>query len=263
LKLEKDENMNANKEMQKYPTLKASLVAFFVSLALVVVIGSILQFYAFLPGLLVTEWLLIFGVPIGLLWRKKVDIKKSLKLQSIKGTHILLGTIGGLGVYSFMLGSVHIMQNILGPYPTVEFMEESIPTTWLGLISWILVVGVSAGVCEEVLFRGFIQTGLENRWGAVKAVVVTAILFGLFHLDPWRIPGVILLGLLIGYMVMRTGSLYTAVMVHATSNTLGQVLSFTGNLPGSADQWMASVGVSVVLIFIVLIVIEKKGIKPA
>ncbi|MGD2248846.1 MAG: type II CAAX endopeptidase family protein [Candidatus Methanofastidiosia archaeon] len=257
--------MNAYKELQEYPTLKASLVAFFISLALVVVIGSILQFYAFLPGLLVTEWLLIFGVPIVLLWRKKVDIKRSLKLklQYIKSIHILMGILGGLGVYTFMLGSVHIMENILGPYPAMDFMEEAIPTTWLDLIPWIVVLGISAGICEEVLFRGFIQTGLDNHWGTVKAVVVTAVLFGLFHLDPWRTPGAIILGLLPGYLVMRTGSLYTAIVVHATSNTLGQILSFGGYLPGTAGQWIVSVGVSVLLILIVVIFMEKSSTKLA
>lgn len=124
-------------------------------------------------------------------------------------------------------------------------------------VPWIMAMGFSAGVCEEVLFRGFIQNGLHNHWGPLKAVIVTAILFGVFHLDPWRSPGAALLGLLAGYLVVRTGSLYTAITLHMTSNTLGQVLSFTDTLPEDNTQWLLLIGLSLVLIFIVLVIMEK------
>ena len=74
------EKMNENELSREYPTPKASIIVFFVSLILVVIIGSILQYYIFLPGLYVTEWLLILGPPLVLLWKNKVDFKKSLKL---------------------------------------------------------------------------------------------------------------------------------------------------------------------------------------
>jgi len=243
--------------LQEYPTPRASFAAFTLSLVLVVIIGSVLQFYAFLPGLYVTEWLLILGPPLVLLWRSKVSIKKSLGLQHFNVNPVLLGVVGGLGIYFVVLGLSYVMEGLLGPYPEVDIIEEAFPTTWLSFIPWILALGFSAGVCEEILFRGFIQKGLHNYWGPLKAVVVTALLFGVFHLDPWRIPSAVLLGLFAGYLVVRTGSLYSAIVLHMTSNTFGQVLAFADKLPKNSVQWQLALAVALVLVFIVLVTAEK------
>lgn len=242
----------------QYPTPKASIAAFILSLILVVFIGSVLQYYTFLPGLYITEWLLILGPPVVLLWRKKVSITESLKLQKFTGYNVLLGILGGLGIYFLLLGAFYVMISIIGPYPTVESLEKAFPTTWLGLIPWILAIGFSAGFCEEALFRGFIQSGLQTRWRPLTAVIITAVLFGVFHLDPWRIPSATLLGLLAGYLVIRTGSLYTAIILHTTSNTLGQILEFANKLPNTQVQWAAALILSVGLTCITLFIVERK-----
>lgn len=246
-----------NNELQEYPTPKACAVAFGVSLLLVLIIGSVVQYLAVLPGLFVTEWVLILGPPLVLLWNKQMDFKKSLKLQQVTGTHILLGILGGIGIYFIMLGAFLVMESILGPYIGEEFLEKAFPTTWLGMIPWLLGIAVSAGICEEVLFRGFIQNGLHNYWGPLKAVVVTAILFGVFHVDPWGSPGAALFGLFAGYLFVRTGSLYTTIVLHMTANTVSQILEFTEMLPENTGQLLVSLVISLVLILIVITFLEK------
>ena len=113
----------------KYPTPRGSVVAFVLSLVLVVTIGSAVQLYAFLPGLYVTEWLLILGPPLILLRWKKVDIRESLGLRHLTVKHVFLGLLGGLGVYFLMLETMFLMETILGPYPQVEVIEKAFPTT--------------------------------------------------------------------------------------------------------------------------------------
>ena len=91
-----------------------------------------------------------------------------------------------------------------------------------------LVVGCLAvvpAVCEEFAFRGFVLTGLKRRFGATRAVVATAVVFGAFHvlkdLGLWeRFVGSALLGLLLGWVRVRTGSLWPGVLLHATNNAL-------------------------------------------
>ncbi len=249
--------MNGNeRSTREYPTPGVSIMVFIVSLILVVIIGSALQWYFLLPGLYVTEWVLILGPPLAFLWRKKVSLKESLSLH-FKGSCIFFGILGGVGIHFVMEELFYVMEDVLGPYPSVEFLEKAFPKTWLEFVPWILAIGLSAGICEEVLFRGFIQNGLQKYWGALKAVVVAALLFGVFHLDPWRIPSAIVLGLLAGYLLVRTRSLYTAMILHGTSNTLGQVLAFTGNLPETNVQWFLVLVVSLGLISLVLFAAER------
>lgn len=260
--MKRGENMNENEEpVKKYPTPKACILVFFVTLILTVTVGSILQVVAFLPGLYVTEWLLILGPPLFLLWRKNVNIKETLKLHQFNITHVLLGIVSGLGIFFISIRTVIVMEDILGPYPATEFYEAVYPETWLAFIPWILAVAFSAGICEEVLYRGFIQNGLTNHWGPVKGLIVATIFFTAAHLDPWRTPAVILIGLLAGYMLIRTQSLYTAIAVHMTANTVSNVLSFTQTFPETAGQWQLVLAGSLILVLIVLVIIEmgRKG----
>lgn len=245
-------------EKIKYPTPKTCGIVFVLSLLLVVFIGSILQYYTFLLGLYITEWLLILGPPLIFLWRK-VDVKKALTLH-LKGTDILFGVLGGASIYFIVFGLFLITENVLGPYPSVEFMEKAYPTTWIHFIPWVLGIGVSAGICEEILFRGFIQNGLQTHWGPTKAVIVTALLFTVFHVDPWRTPSVIVLGLWIGYMAVRTKSVYTAIILHTTSNSLGQILAFTDKLPQTPAQWGILLAISVILLVTLVFTLEKANL---
>lgn len=244
-------------DTEEYPTPKASIVAFILSLALVVTVGSVATFYSFLPGFYLTEWLLILGPPLILLMRKGADIKKSLSLQRLTVRHVSLGVLGGLGVYFLFLHISLLMTSILGPYPEVPQIIEAFPTTWLGFIPWVLGMGFSAGFCEEVLFRGFIQNGFDRRWGAVKAVTATTILFAVFHLDPWRAPALILFGFLVGYLLVRTGSLFTSIAFHVAANSLSQVLAFTQTFPTSDVEWVLVTIISVVLVSITVYLTER------
>jgi membrane protease YdiL (CAAX protease family) len=120
------------------------------------------------------------------------------------------------------------MENILGPYPE-EFIRpimESFPKDWWGFIPWIFGIAFSAGICEEILFRGFVQNGLEKSWGSKKALIVSSIIFGIFHLDPWRSPAAILLGLVAGYLLLKTRSLLTPIAFHISTNSVGQILTY-------------------------------------
>jgi membrane protease YdiL (CAAX protease family) len=93
----------------------------------------------------------------------------------------------------------------------------------------IAIVGafVVAPIGEEVFFRGIIQTGLHRasipRWGSMQhrwtAIIATATLFGLMHFStPHQIPALIVLGIILGYLYERTGSLFVPILVHMLFN---------------------------------------------
>jgi membrane protease YdiL (CAAX protease family) len=86
---------------------------------------------------------------------------------------------------------------------------------------------VIAPVGEEVLFRGILQTSVQRlfpvRYGSFghrwAAIILVATIFGLFHVaTPQYIPALIVLGLLLGYLYERTGSLFVPILVHMLFN---------------------------------------------
>jgi len=86
------------------------------------------------------------------------------------------------------------------------------------LLFLLFVAAFSPAVCEEVLFRGAILSGLRTKLHPAVAVIITGILFGLLHLMIWRILLTALLGILIGYVVVRSGSIFPGMLFHFVVN---------------------------------------------
>lgn len=78
------------------------------------------------------------------------------------------------------------------------------------------VVSITAGICEEVLFRGFVMWYFAG-WGIVAAVAVSSLFFGLGHIY-LGVPHVLrtaIIGLVFAFIVLAAGSLWPAIIIHA------------------------------------------------
>lgn len=126
--------------------------------------------------------------------------------------------------------------------------------TTLELALVLGAVSVAAPFCEEFFFRGVLQQGLsgpERR--PVQAVVITALLFSVFHMDPVGFWARVELGLLFGWLFLRSGSLWTNVLCHAGNNITTTVLYLTlrgsqkneGQLPLLPVLGMGAVGLCI------------------
>ena len=88
----------------------------------------------------------------------------------------------------------------------------------LELLGVLLMVTVLPAVCEEVAFRRGLQGLLASRLSGATAVLASAAIFSAFHLDPFGLPTRFFLGLSLGLVYHRTGSLWTAGLLHAVHN---------------------------------------------
>jgi len=71
---------------------------------------------------------------------------------------------------------------------------------------------------EEVLFRGYVFRGLLRGQGALTAILASSVLFAVFHFDLTQGAGVLIIGLVIGWVRQVTGSLLPALAAHALNN---------------------------------------------
>jgi hypothetical protein len=90
----------------------------------------------------------------------------------------------------------------------------------------VLAVAVVAPTAEELLFRGLLQGSLERRLGNWAGLVVAGLAFGVLH-GRLRFLPVSLLGILIGYMTMRTNSVISGILAHSGNNALALALAFS------------------------------------
>lgn len=81
-------------------------------------------------------------------------------------------------------------------------------------------VVVIAPIVEELIFRGVIMHGLMRNYRAGTAIFYSGLLFALFHLNPWQFPATFVLGLLLGWLMIRSRNILLCIAGHAINNLL-------------------------------------------
>lgn len=89
-----------------------------------------------------------------------------------------------------------------------------------GIYGTFLKVVILAPVIEELIFRGIIMYGFMRNYRAHTAILVSALFFALFHLNPWQFPATFLLGLLLGTVMVITRNIFACIAGHAINNFL-------------------------------------------
>lgn len=118
------------------------------------------------------------------------------------------------GISDFFMKQLHIpdfLANINAQIFTSYSRQELV---WL-----VVVVCITPALCEETLFRGYVQRTLERTMG-IKSLFITGVMFGLFHMQPLNLISLALLGILIGYFSYRSKSILPAIAAHGTNNLL-------------------------------------------
>ncbi|MBC8105047.1 MAG: CPBP family intramembrane metalloprotease, partial [Anaerolineae bacterium] len=87
---------------------------------------------------------------------------------------------------------------------------------WFG----VLLVAVQPGIIEELAFRGVILTSLQRVLGNTEALVVSALMFAILHLSIPSIPHLFLMGVVLGWFRLRSGSILPGMLLHFTHNLL-------------------------------------------
>ena len=95
--------------------------------------------------------------------------------------------------------------------------------SWFGLLVMVVVGAVLAPFAEEVFFRGVFHTWLRHRWGPIVAVIVSSLVFGLFHMQPFWIIFAAFIGVVLALLYEFSGSLWPAIGLHVINNTISIV----------------------------------------
>ncbi|MFA4838423.1 MAG: type II CAAX endopeptidase family protein [Candidatus Neomarinimicrobiota bacterium] len=186
-------------------------------------------------GLLVGECLML--LPVAMFCRKLGSSYRTffrMKAVSLKSLVAILPV--GLGMVVVMDEMDRLVQMFF-PAPEIFKQIDKIMTidsieSALVIIGFVVILGP---LFEEMLFRGFFQRILEYRLNDVtKAALYSALTFALVHSNPWGIVQIYIIGVFLGYIAWRTGSIWVSLLLHSINNGFAVLFS---NLPDGALSW--------------------------
>lgn len=102
------------------------------------------------------------------------------------------------------------------------------------LIPLAFLIGTTPAICEELLFRGYVQTRLNRRIGPALGIILSSAGFAAFHMDLIHIIAVFPLGMYLGVIAWRSGSLLPAMLGHFVNNSISVFAVVLG--PEEMDQ---------------------------
>lgn len=126
---------------------------------------------------------------------------------------------GMMLIAEYITSLIPISGPILGEW--YNLFSEQLETISDDTFTVFLLVSFFAPILEEIIFRGIIQKGMINN--GVKpsnAIIISALVFGLVHFNPWQFIGAFLLGIVLGVVYFKTKSLLMSILLHSFNNTL-------------------------------------------
>lgn len=198
------------------PGIGDLLMSVVILLLMVLYVGTAVTVRAPFAGVVVQQ-LMILGVPLVVTWYMKSDCKTLFSVKKpAKGT-VLAGVCLYVGTFCLEMLLTGILVKI---FPT---SAESVNASYEVLMEQptlliVLVMALMPAVGEEIFFRGFMYGGLKNKYGVKWAIVISAVIFGAFHMSLVKLIPTAMLGACFAYIVYKSGSIYIGMALHFINN---------------------------------------------
>ncbi|MXZ05840.1 MAG: CPBP family intramembrane metalloprotease [Rhodothermaceae bacterium] len=189
---------------------------------------------AFLGGNAIGLALGLGSVALLASWLDSSRPLRYLRLKSCNAADVALSLAGLICLLPAVLGLGILNEKIPLPDVLMQLEEQQ-----MELIEWftgeggnfalnMVYVVAAPALFEEMFFRGYVQRRAERGLGVAAGIILTGVIFGVFHLRLTQVLPLILLGCYLAYVTWRTGSLWIAVVLHFFNNGLALSLSKWG-----------------------------------
>ena len=152
----------------------------------------------------------------------------------------------------------------------LELVTLLYPETTLDWVLILLPTALLVPVGEELLFRGLLLRGFLLRYGATPALALTSLLFALVHLNPWAFAGYFIVGWVLGWLVLRSGSVWPAIILHGAYNALAVIQTKTlidgpptlESIRAASESWWdapVTIVISALALVLMVLLIESRS----
>ena len=179
-------------------------------------------------------------------------------------TYLLIIAIGIISLFGlqYFIGVIDNILKAIG-FPLEGGTAESLtnPQSFGIFALSVVVTCLIPAITEELLFRGIILNGLRTRFNDVQVIFMSAFMFALMHQNLQQLVYPFLLGSIMAWLVLRTGSLVSSMLVHFINNFLVILFAYLKNVTGFSlalpNTWwfyliaILLLGVTVAIVYII------------
>jgi len=155
----------------------------------------------------------------------RLNFRHVFRINKLKPVPLLLIVAMAIPTYFAAASFNNIIVFLLQFIGDVPAKQIPVPKNLGGLLQGLFTVALTPAICEEMLHRGILLKAYEKR-GTLRAVIITSIFFGFFHFDITNLIGPIFIGLVIGYYVIRTNSIFAGMLAHFLNNAIAEIILF-------------------------------------
>ncbi len=250
------------------PTVSDVLFVVALTIVLVLYAGSILQVKFGLAGVFGTQMILLF-VPLAIVLYTKKDIRQTYGFQKTGIRSYLGAFLTGIGFFCInMLIAAGLASLFPDSTENVNVAFASFEKS--GFAALFLVIAIAPAICEEMLFRGMIFHSMKAHYRASTAIVVVAVLFGIYHMSLVKLIPTGLLGFVFCYVVYRTGSIFPGMLMHFINNAVSVLLTYYPERIGkvfpvltkeslSVSELLCLLAIGLILIGIGQVILHRKA----
>jgi membrane protease YdiL (CAAX protease family) len=209
--------------------------------------------------ILINEYVIILIPVLIYTIYNRLPIKETFRLNKIGLIPSVIIILAAFPAYMAALMFNNLVIYFLQFIGDIPQQPIPVPKDIPQLLVGIFVIAVSPAICEELLHRGLMLKAYEKR-GTFKAIVITSIYFGIFHFDITNLLGPIFLGIIIGYYVVRTNSIFAGMLAHFMNNTIAELIYYftahqrkTGPVKISLEELQAIIIIGLIGLFFVWI----------
>ncbi len=226
-------------DLIRRPTLSRPAASLSQAMACLAVLFPAFLVLSGVPGRLMGEWvagrlignaiitIVLFAVmPLALARWSSIDLSDGFRLRGATIASFLAATILGLSLWPFAIELARFQTNSLEQSDAIKELFERVSASLnaIPLPAKLLALALIPAVCEELFFRGYLQSAFRSGMSTSLAVILSSCLFGLFHviatLSFERFAPTCFLGLVLGWVCYRTGSVLPGMVLHTIHNSL-------------------------------------------
>ena len=215
------------------PSAGDAIALYAVALVLLVFAFYPLQKWRLGPGLALSQWAGLGGLTWLYARGRGQRLAQVLRVGAPSAT--ALGGATLIGLSAWLVVGLLAEWILPAPKEVVEGMRHLVAPSdgGRGTLLTLFLMALTPAICEEALFRGPILRGLRTRLPPAGAAILTGLLFGIYHADPWRLVPTAILGVALSGIALASDSIIPAMVAHFVNNAC--LILIARLYPGDAD----------------------------